>query len=798
MRIYAMMEGAMGRVTLGVGADASAGLPLETTSFVGRRRDRGKIRQLLGDARLVTLTGFGGVGKTRLALRVASGLRRVFADGVHVVSLAAVGDPALTAQTVVTVLGLQGRTQRAAVDSLADYLREREVLLVLDNCENVVDAVARLADILLSRCARLRILATSREPLRITGETIYAVLPLSVPPREASGPPSGLHAFEAVGLFIDRARAVHPDFELSDVNSAAVAKICSKLEGIPLAIELAAVRLRTMSPAELADNLTGRWAILTRGSRTAPDRQRTMAACIEWSYELCSEAERDVWAAVSAFSGGFDFDAADWVCAGVSLDEPLADVFAALVDKSVLVAQRYDMYTRFRLLPPIRYRGLRRLEETGQLGKFRRRHRDWYARLAHLAREDWISPRQVDWIHKLRRETSNLQTALGYCFDEPGEAETGLRMGVDLHEFGLAEGLFYPGLMWFHRLLPLVPESTPLRALALRTAGWWSAASGDLAGSLRLLVEGQRVADEVGGAVESLFTQTAGFVALFSGDFVRAIELFDEALDGFRNEENTLEVVQTLYLLQLAHGFVGDFGRALTCHEQCLQITEPVGESWARGYSTWIAGFTHWCRGDVPTAMTLYQRALGISHRIDDPVGIGLCFEGLAWIAAASEPERAAELLGAADGVWARIQTSTSALRGLFVHHEDAVAAISESLGEAARDDAWARGRSRSLHDAIQYSSNEKPVREDLAAVGRARGGDPQDILTTREKQVAALVAQSMSNKDIADTLVISKRTAETHVENILTKLGFTSRSQIMVWMADQVGSTTARVRRTP
>lgn len=782
-------------VTPEVDAEAPAGLPLETTSFVGRRRDRANIRQLLGEARLVTLTGVGGVGKTRLALRVASGLRRAFADGPHVISLAPVSDPALIAQTVVTVLGLQGRTQRAAVDSLADYLREREVLLVLDNCEHVIDAVAALANILLCRCARLRILATSREPLRITGETVYPVAPLSVPPRRKGGPRSALHAFEAVDLFIDRARAVQPDFELSDINSAAVAEVCSKLEGIPLAIELAAVRLRTMSPAELAANLTGRWAILTRGSRTAPDRQRTMAACIEWSYELCSEAERDVWAAVSAFSGGFDFDAADWVCVGVSLDEPLADVLAALVDKSVLVAQRHDTYTRFRLLPPIRHRGLRRLEETGELLTFRRRHRDWYARLARLARENWVSPRQVDWIHKLRRETSNLQTALGYCFAEPGEAEPGLRMGVDLHEFGLAEGLFYQGLMWFHRLLPLVPEPTPLRALALRTACWWSAASGDLAGSLRLLVEGQRVADEIGDPVENLFTQTAGFVALFSGDFARAIELFDEALDGFRNEKDTLEVVQTLYLLQLAHGFSGDFERALDCHEQCLQITEPVDESWARGYSTWIAGFTHWCRGDVPMAMGHYQLALDISRRIDDPVGIGLCFEALAWIAVSSDPERAAVLLGAAGGVWDRIETSTSALRGLFVHHQRAVAAISESLGEAARDEAWARGRSLSLHDAIEYAINENSAQKGSATSGGTQRGDSLNILTKREKQVAALVARGLSNKDIAATLVISKRTAETHVENILMKLGFTSRSQIMAWMADQVDDPTVASR---
>ena len=778
--------------------DSSAGFPHETTSFVGRRNDAGKIRQLLGGSRLVTLTGFGGVGKTRLALHVASGLRRAFADGVYLVALAAVGDPALIAQTVVATLGLQARGPRPAVDALADYLREREVLLVLDNCEHVIEAVAEFADTSLSRCPRLRILATSREPLRIAGETGYAVAPLSVPGREASGPSSLLLAFEAVGLFIERARTVQPDFELSDVNCAAVAEICSKLEGIPLAIELAAVRLRTMSPAELAGNLTGRWAILTRGSRTAPDRQRTMAGCIEWSYELCSEVERDVWAAVSVFSGGFDFDATAWVCAGVSPEEPLADVIASLVEKSVLVAQRHETYTRFRLLPPIRHRGLRRLEETGRLIKFRRRHRDWYARLAHLAREEWISPRQVDWIHRLRREISNLQTALGYCCAEPGEAEAGLQMGVDLHEFGLAEGLFYPGLMWFHRLLPLAPESTPLRALGLRTACWWSAASGDLASSLRLLVEGQHVADEVGGGVENLFTQTAGFVALFSGDFERAIELFDEALGEFRNERDTLEVVQTLYLLQLAQVFSGDFDSALRCHKQCLQITEPVDEGWARGYSTWIAGFTHWCRGDAQVATGLYQRAFEISRRIDDPVGIALCFEGLAWIAVSSNPERAAVLLGAAGVVWDRIETSTAALRGLFAHHQDAVAAIATALGETLRDEAWARGRSLRLQEAIGYALDEKPVPQERATPAVARDGDPTAVLTKREKQVATLVARGASNRDIADTLVISKRTAETHVENILTKLGFTSRNQIMAWMTDPTEPVSPAVHPEP
>jgi non-specific serine/threonine protein kinase len=811
-----------------------AAVPHEVTSFVGRRRERGEIRQLLAEARLVTLTGLGGIGKTRLALQTAAELRRAFADGVYFVSLAAVADPELVAQAVAGTLGLQARARRPTAGSLAEYLRTKDLLLVLDNCEHVIDAAAELASVLLRRCSRLRLLATSREPLRTDGETVHPVPPLTVPSdalRAEAGDgaveqASTLLQFESVGLFVDRARAVVPAFELTAANSAAVAEICAKLEGIPLAIELAAVRLRAMSPAELASNLTGHWALLTRGSRTAPDRQRTMANCIEWSYQLCSDAERDVWGALSVFSGGFELDAAEAVCRGAGMgaggdaqarvaddfaapsaggDEPFADVLAALVDKSIVVAREQEGRMRFRLLPPIRHRGLRRLADTGKLTAVRRRHRDWYVEQAVRMHRDWVSPRQAEWIRRMRLEQGNLQTALGFCCAAPGEAEPGLAMGANLLEFGLAEGLFHEGSVWLGRLLSLAPAPTLTRALALRTACWWAAAQGDLASSLRLLVEGQQVADEVGAEAETLFSQTAGFVALFSGDAARAIELFAEALPRFRAEGDVGQVTQTLYLLQLAYVFMGNFDQALDCNARCLEITEPVGEAWSRAYSTWIAGFTHWLRRDVPAAVQLYRRSLAISRHIDDPVGIGLCLEGLAWILAASgEPIRAAVLLGAARKLWERIETSTAALAGLFVHHQDAVAAIAAALPASSLDGAYARGRALSQSEAVRFALGEEPavpvpaqpprtvgaVRQGPAVVasraGRhGRSPAPVGVLTRREREIAALVARGLSNRDIASTLVISKRTAETHVENILGKLGFTSRNQIIVWMAD-------------
>lgn len=333
----------------------------------------------------------------------------------------------------------------------------------MDNCEHV-DAAAMLVDTLLRTCPRLRVLATSREALRIRGESVHAVAPLTTP--SANGDQTTpLHQFEAVTLFVDRAKAVVPEFTLTDANRVAVARICRRLEGIPLAVELAAVRLRAMSPQELAANLTERWELLTQGSRTAPDRQRTMAACIDWSFELCTEAEQDVWARVAVFSGAFEHDAAEAVCAGrQDTTEPLADLPLALVDKSILTAQDVGDHMRYRMLPPLRERGIRRLRQLGELTAVRRRHSDFFVDLAERVKAEWVSPAQVGWIKRLRREEGNMSAALEFCELEPGEAEPGLHMGANLLEFGLADGLFRPGRLWFTRLLPHArPRSIPPR-----------------------------------------------------------------------------------------------------------------------------------------------------------------------------------------------------------------------------------------------------------------------------------------------------------------------------------------------
>jgi non-specific serine/threonine protein kinase len=762
-------------------------LPAAVTSFIGRRSERTQLRTLLAESRLVTLTGFGGVGKTRLALQMATEVRRAFTDGVCFVPLGTVSDPDWLPDSVAAALGLQARSIRAAPTSLVEFLRTRNMLLVLDNCEHLIDAAAVLTDLLLRTCPDVRVLATSREPLRIQGESVHPVPPLSVPTPEASVA-APLQESEGVALFVDRARAIVPGFGLTQDNRQAVAAICRKLEGIPLAIELAVGRLRAMSPTELDQNLTDRWELLSRGSRTAPHRQRTMAACIEWSFDLCSEAERDVWARASVFAEGFELDAAVGVCAVPDDVELLPDVLASLVDKSILIATTRGDRTHFRMLPPIRKSGISRLREKGQLVEYRRRHRDWYVDLAVRANQDWAGPRQIEWIERLRHEGANMRVALEFCFMEPDEAEPGLLMGANLLEFGLAEGLFRPGRVWFDRLLSQPPKSMETRALALRTACWWAAMQGDLEHAAPLLAEGRALAAQVGGHPQTLLTQAAAFVAMFRGEFEEARHLFDEAVEGCREHGDLSQTVFSLCLAGLNCTLQGDFAGARAAHDAVLELTSPVGETWYRSYSLWITGLAAWGEGDITEATELSKESLRLKRLMGERLGIGLSLEALAWFDAAADPERAAMLLGAAQNEWDRVETSTAALPGLHAFHEGCVDQLTTALGADGLAAAWARGEALDPDTAIELALRETSSRR-TAGTRKAPTAGRSTVLTPRERQIAQLVSTGLSNQDIASTLVISKRTAETHVEHILTKLGFTSRNQITAWMNEQDGT---------
>jgi serine/threonine-protein kinase PknK len=659
------------------------------------------------------------------------------------------------------------------------------MLIVLDNCEHLIDASAVLSDTLLRTCPDLRLLVTSREPLRIQGEAIHPVAPLSIPGDDDGD--ASLMEFEAVSLFVDRARAIVPEFELAADNRRAVAGIVSQLEGIPLAIELAAGRLRAMSPAELQRDLTRRWDLLSRGSRAAPDRQRTMKACIEWSFDLCTEDEKTQWGELAVFADGFELDAARFVCAN---DDDVADVVQSLVEKSIVIAENHDGRTRFRMLPPIRFRGLSHLADSGALDDVRRRQRDWVQAFTEAAKAAWLGPDQVHYIRRLRKEMGNYPAALQYTLNDPEGLETGLIIGANLLEFGLADGLFREGRLWFDRLLERHHEETAARALGLRTACWWAAMQGDLTRAAELLEEGRGIGERVGGHTEVLLTQASAFVAMFSGDHEGSARLFEEAIAGLAAYGDRAQIAHSYALAALNHTFRGDPVAALEAHENCRKLTEPVGENWYLSYSLWIAGLAHWARGDLAAAEESERESLRLKSLTEDRLGISVSLEALAWMGVQTDAVRAARLLGAANAQFERIQTSIEVLPGLHAFHVACVEQARTLLGAEAYDMLFAEGRSTSLMASLDLAlADPSPARRSPAKPRARASASTRTGLTKRELEIAGLVARGLSNKDIANSLVISKRTAETHVEHILIKLGFNNRNQIAAWVADNLSA---------
>jgi predicted ATPase/DNA-binding CsgD family transcriptional regulator len=759
--------------------DTPSSLPTELTEFVGRRRDRAEVRRLLSESRLVTLTGLGGVGKTRLALRVATELRRVVRDGAWFVPLGELSDPDLIAEAIGAALGLQGRSGRPGV---IEHLRTRELLLVLDNCEHLIDDCAILADTLLRTCPQLRILATSREALRIGGEAVWQVAPLAVP--DSGGDHGAFHDYESVRLFVELAGQVVPGFGIDDGNRSAVLGICRHLEGIPLALELAAVRLRAMSPAELLERLRGHWELLDLGSRSAPARHRTMQACIEWSHALCSAAERDLWERLSVFPGGVQMDAIEHVSAHgdpSATPDSTAHVVQSLVEKSILSLELHDGRARYRMHEVLRQYGMDRLESAGTLSTTRRVLRDFYAGLLARIDADWMSPRQIDWLRRLRREDANLRSALEFCCTEPGEAATGLELASRLRRYVMSYGAFSEIRQWLHRLLALVPEPDFTRLRGLHAACWLAALQGDRESGSALLDEARRIAARLGASATTLVDQVAGWHQMFLGDFDEAADSLERALDGFEASGELADIADTHTLRGMACGFAGDLERAAASHQASLDISEATGESWCRSYSLWHLGLVVGAGGDPARAVELERESLELKRRMDERLGVALCLEALAWMHAHSRPRRAATLLGAADTLWKVMATSLEALPGLTPLRQSCETSVRAALEPELFEASYGEGAAMDSGAAIAYGLEEKPAAHDAADPPRA------DLarLTKREHQIAELVAAGLTNQDIASKLVISRRTVETHVEHVLSKLGFTSRTQIAVWISD-------------
>ncbi|MBY8861302.1 protein kinase [Nocardia sp. CA2R105] len=765
----------------GIEGNSIGNLPLELTSFVDRRIQVADVKGLLAESRLVTLTGIGGVGKTRLALRVAHKVKDDFADGAWLVELGDLRDETLLADVVAAALGLRNQSAKPMSEVLAERLASRAALVVLDNCEHLIDAVTKLADVLLRSCPQLRILATSREALSLGGEAVYAVPPLAIPDATDKPAPRAAARSDALALFAERAAAAVPGFEITVDNRLAVARICAHLDGLPLAIELAAARLRTMSPEQILARLDDRYALLTRGSRRAPKRQQTLRWSIGWSYDLCTPVEQQLWNQLSVFVGGFELEAAQQVCS-VDMTEPeLLDALSALVDKSILIRGESDGTIRFRMYETVQEYGRDKAAEGSGYLEYARRQRDWVGRLAAAAHAQWVGPHQLRWVARLERELPNIRKALEFSLSESDGSA--LRIVTDLYMFWTLRGRLGEGRRWCERALDRSPDAPVVdRAKARLAACTIAAMQGDIPGAadnvaqFRTLAE--QTTDPLVGALLA-HAEANHIVGGGDGDLARAGSRLAAALDLYEMSDDLRLQVDARISLGWAYALQGDMPRALACHERNVAITESAGETMLRAWGLWGMGFAVWRSGAPDRAAHLLQDGIRAAQLVADPLVPAACVEALAWIAI-EEPEarRAAVLLGAADMLSRIVGGVSFMFANLIVYHEKSIHDGREMLGEEAFEAARGQGAAMSVDTAVSYALGERY--EDAPAPSEAVK------LTKRERQVAGLVAQGLTNKAIAAQLVISQRTAEGHVEHILTKLGFNSRAQIAGWIAEQ------------
>ncbi|WP_458683072.1 protein kinase domain-containing protein [Prescottella equi] len=773
---------------LGPTLRASAGqLPLELTSFVGRRRELAEVRAMLSSSRLVTLAGVGGVGKTRLALRAAASVRKGFGDGVYLVDLAQLHDEALLVDLVVADLDLRIRSARP-LDELIAFLAPRHVLLILDSCEHVIEATAALVNALLHACTDLQILATSREALGIGGEAVLRVPPLAVPESEHPTTMRAMSKYDAVALFTQRATDI-PGFEITEASRETVVRICRRLDGLPLPIELAAARLRVMSLEEILARLTDQYALLNAGPRDAPPRQQTLRLSVDWSYELCAVREQRLWARMSVFAGSFELEAAESVCATELTADELLDAVTALIDKSILIRVEAGTTVRFRMLETLRDYGREKLVQAGEALTLFRRYRDWYQAMALEAEAEWISPNQLEWIARVNRELPNLRETMTFALAGDDENNAALQIAAALFPFWLARGLLSEGRRWLERALDRSSsEPTEERIKALCAGSLLAGAQGDLTTAADFTAEGRSMADHMDAEprARAAVAQADGHLELFRGNLLSACTHFEEAVDllGTGSDLTRIRIrIPVLLGLGRALSLQGEAARAITCYEQVLEVTEDFGESVFRSYAFSALGVAVWRQGESGRALRLLQLSLRLARLVADPIRAGADLETLAWIACDDHDfNSAAMLMGAAASLRRSAGSPVVMVPALLVHHEECQRRTRNALGDRSFALYQRQGQALSFEEAIAKALGDRPPAE-------SPSGHTGTNLTKREEQVATLVSQGLTSKAIAAKLAISRRTAEGHVDHILTKLGFTSRAQIAAWVVEQASA---------
>jgi predicted ATPase/class 3 adenylate cyclase len=612
-------------------------LPTQLSRFIGREKELGEIRQLLQQSRLVTLTGSGGCGKTRLAIEAGADLLEEFPGGVWVAELANLTDPALVAKGVASALGMDEESGRAIAASLADYLRPKKLLLILDNCEHLVGACAQLAESLLRASPDLKILATSREPLAIAGETTYRVPSLSVPNLRQLPPPDQLTMYEAVRLFIDRAAAAQPGFSVTAANAPAIAEICHRLDGIPLAVELAAARVKVLTPDQIATRLSDRFRLLTAGSRTALPRQQTLRAAVAWSYDLLSEREQLLWQRLSAFAGGCTLEAAESVCADDLLAQyEVLDLLSQLVDKSLVLAEEQDGELRYRLTETLRQFGSEKLTESGREQEFRRRHRDWCLHWLEEADRQLDGPDQVAWFRKIDRELENLRAALEWTQAEAGSDVTLLRLSRAAAVYWHSFSHFAEGRRWLETALAAAPDApAELRAQSLeRLNNILSMAGATTEEQAAPMREAATLYESLGSrAGHASALRARAEVAALHFQIAEATRLLEEALALFREEGDSLNVGAVLarlgYYAAMQPGDSRD--KSMQYLEEALAVFRRLQHRRMLSVVANSLGAAHLWRGELERAVALFEQRLAFDRQLGRRLGVAAALVNIAF-----------------------------------------------------------------------------------------------------------------------------------------------------------------------
>jgi non-specific serine/threonine protein kinase len=739
---------------------------------------------MVSDSRLVTLAGTAGVGKTRLVLRAASLMRGSFADGVWLVELGQVTDHALVAEAMAGSLHVPEHSGRDAVEALETFLADRDVLLVVDNCEHVSETVAGLLGALLRCAPGLHILATSREVLGVPGEATYRVAPLPLP-READN--TAVEASPAVSLFAERAGAAVHGLVFGKPELPTVVEICRRLDGLPLAIELAAAQLRIMSVTELAGRLDDRFRLLTARSAGADPRHRTLRAAVEWSYELCGKLERLLWQRLSVFVGDFDLNDAEAVCSGNGLtSEDVVEATRGLVDKSVLSTRAGPGGTRFRLLETLRQYGLERLGEDAQNARdtnvsepdLRTRHLAWYAELSRRFDEEWFGSEQPERLIRMRTKVPDIRSALGFAVEHPEHVRTGLRIAGSLVFFWGPTAAMREGRSWLVRLLEADRgEPSAERSRALSSLAMMMVATGSTEGGVEVAREALYLARSENPERLPRVLRDVGMLLLPHGD-PGVVPALEESLAFARERgHGGEELAYATCTLGLCLGLTGQPERAAPLFAESIELCREAGDVWWQGVVRMLAAFVAWANGDHEGAQVNAMEGLRVCRLLPDlhAVALGLNILGLERVG--RDDRQAAALLGTAERYWEDAGGSMFQTPLWLPLRDHARSQCQANLGVEEFEVAYHSGREQSLEDAAAQVQGERTQEPHPAKLGPELFG-----LTRRERDVAALVAEGLSNRDIAARLVISPRTAETHVQHILLKTGFSTRSQVAVW----------------